>query len=70
MSYDAWKCTDPALEKAGRAEEALDRYELDVVEALVGLGVEFPTEDHREELFDWMNDEVHPQDAAVMLTEE
>ncbi len=79
MTYDSWKTTDPAMEQAGRAEEALDQYEQDVHHALtryaVWAALEFTDEasgimqSHRDRLFDWMNDNVLPADAALLIIE-
>ena len=73
MNYDA----DPAMERAGAEEDALDAYEQKVWDHIVELyvtqhGEEVPydiMDDHRDELFDWMNDDVHPRDAAKMILE-
>ena len=71
--YDA----DPAMERAGAEEDALDAYEQKVWDELCEQyesqhGEEVPSrlmDDHRDELWDWMNDDVHPRDAAKMILE-
>ena len=35
MTYDSWKCTDVAMERASDAEDALDAYEAQVWDELV-----------------------------------
>lgn len=78
MTYDTWKCTDPEMERAGRAEAALDAYEQGVWDEIVEMyesqhGEEVPRgifEDARDQMYDWMCDEVHPKDAAEMILEE
>ena len=67
----------PAMERAGAEEDALDAYEQKVWDELCEQyesqhGEEVPSrlmDDHRDELWDWMNDDVHPRDAAKMILE-
>ena len=77
MPYDSWKCTDVAMERASDAEDALDKYEAQGWDELVEQyetqhGEEVPQnimDDYRDQMFDWMNDDVHPRDAAKMILE-
>ena len=75
MSYDNWKCTNPAMERASDAEDALDKYEQKVWDELVEQyetqhGEEVPRDimdDYRDQMFDWMNDDLSPKDAAEII---
>jgi len=75
MSYDSWKCTDVAMERASDAEDALDKYEAQVWDELVEQyetqhGEEVPRDimdDYRDQMFDWMNDDLSPKDAAEII---
>lgn len=77
MTYDSWKCTDVAMERASDAEDALDKYEQKVWDELVeqyetqhGEGVPRDTmDDYRDQMFDWMNDNLSPKDAAEIILE-
>jgi len=75
--YDSWKCTDVAMERAPDAEDALDKYEQKVWDELVeqyetqhGEGVPRDImDDYRDQMFDWMNDNLSPKDAAEIILE-
>ena len=76
MSYDSWKCTDVAMERASDAEDALDKYEAQVWVQVVDIYGDRANhipgaimECHRDQLFDWMNDDVPAQDAAEIILE-
>lgn len=84
MTYDSWKCTDVAMERASDAEDALDKYEQKVWDELVeqyetqhGEGVprdisancSGEMDDYRDQMFDWMNDNLSPKDAAEIILE-
>lgn len=67
-TYDTWKSTDPALERAGRIEEALDKYEAQVWHEVLRLA-ERRYEGYRDELYDQMIDDVSVEDAAQIFVE-
>ena len=77
MTYDSWKTTDVAMERASDAEDALDKYEAQVWDELVEQyetqhGEEVPRDimdDYRDQMFDWMNDDLSPKDAAEIILE-
>ena len=76
MPYDSWKCTDVAMERASDAEDALDKYEAQVWVQVVDIYGDRANhipgtimECHRDQLFDWMNDDVPAQDAAEIILE-
>jgi len=77
MSYDSWKCTDVAMERASAAEDALDKYEAQVWVQVVDIyggdrANHIPgaiMECHRDQLWDWMNDDLSPKDAAEIILE-
>ena len=62
-TYDTWKTTDPEQERAGRIEEALDKYEDQVWREVLRLA-ERRYEGYRDELYDQMIDDVSVEDAA------
>ena len=76
MTYDNWKSTDPNMERAGAAEDALDKYEAQVWVQVVDIYGKHANhipgaimECHRDQMFDWMNDDVPAQDAAEIILE-
>ena len=77
MPYDSWKCTDVAMERASDAEDALDKYEAQVWDELVEQDEKvtrdiidaFRMDDYRDQMFDWMNDDLSPKDAAEIILE-
>jgi hypothetical protein len=68
MSYDSWKARDLETERAGRVEEALDRYEAHVWREVLRLA-ERRYEGYRDELHDQMIDGVSVEDAAQIFVE-
>ena len=76
MTYDNWKSTDPNMERAGAAEDALDKYEAQVWVQVVDIYGKHANhipgtimECHRDQMFDWMNDDLSPKDAAEIILE-
>ena len=52
MRYDQWKTTDPAMERAGRLEDALDRLVSDIEREWTDMGL-FPGEVPEIEMADF-----------------
>jgi hypothetical protein len=83
VSYDSWKCVDPAREGASDFQMALDAYEQEVWREVVRLiqkggEVVSPGEDkdyeerfdgYRDQLHDLLLDDRHPVDAAELFLE-
>jgi len=68
MSYDSWKARDPAMERAGRIEEALDRYEDQVWDQVLRLA-ERQYEGYRDVLYDQLINDVRIENAAQNFLE-
>ena len=68
MSHDSWKARDPAMERAGRIEEALDRYEDQVWDQVLRLA-ERQYEGYRDVLYDQLINDVRIENAAQNFLE-
>ena len=68
ITYDTWKTTDKAMERAGRLDEALDKYEAEVWHEVLRLS-ERRYEAYRDQLHDQMVDGVGAENAAQNFLE-